>query len=73
MLALSRQWKARHVILSAPVAVLTGASYLHIFKSSATDEPELVRLEINEHSVVFINDEDVGGRHGIARVVYRAG
>jgi hypothetical protein len=66
MLALSKQWRARHVVLSAPV--LAGASYLHIFKSSAADERELERLEINERSVVFVNDEDVGGRRGIVRV-----
>ena len=66
MLALSKQWKARHVVLSAPV--LAGASYLHIFKSNAPDERELERLEINEHSVVFVNDEDVGGRRGVVRV-----
>jgi hypothetical protein len=66
MLALSKQWKARHVVLSAPV--LAGASYLHIFKSSAPDERELERLEINERSVVFVNDEDVGGRRGVVRV-----
>jgi hypothetical protein len=66
MLALSKQWRARHVVLSAPV--LAGASYLHIFKSNAPDERELERLEINEHSVVFVNDEDVGGRRGVVRV-----
>ncbi len=66
MLALSKQWRARHVVLSAPV--LAGASYLHIFKSSSPDERELERLEINEHSVVFVNDEDVGGRRGVVRV-----
>jgi hypothetical protein len=66
MLALSKQWRARHVVLSAPV--LAGASYLHIFKSHAPDERELERLEINERSVVFVNDEDVGGRRGVVRV-----
>ncbi|KAI9508402.1 hypothetical protein F5148DRAFT_911360 [Russula earlei] len=66
MLALSKQWKARHVVFSAPV--LAGASYLHVFKSSAADERELERLEINERSVVFVNDEDVGGRRGVVRV-----
>ena len=66
MLALSKQWKARHVVLSAPV--LAGTSYLHIFKSSASDERELERLEINERSVVYVNDEDVGGRRGVVRV-----
>ena len=66
MLSLSKQWKARHVVLSAPV--LAGSSYLHIFKSNAPDERELERLEINEHSVVFVKDEDVGGRRGVVRV-----
>lgn len=66
MLALTKQWKPRHVVLTAPE--LTGASYLHIFKSSAWDERELERLEINERSVVFLNDEDVGGRRGVVRV-----
>jgi hypothetical protein len=66
MLALSKQWKSRHVVLSAPV--VAGASYLHVFKSSALDERELERLEINEHSVVFITDGDVGGRRGVVRV-----
>ena len=66
MLALSKQWRARHVVLTAPI--LAGASYLHVFKSSAPDERELERLEINERSVVFVNDEDVGGRRGVVRV-----
>jgi hypothetical protein len=66
MLALSKQWKSRHVVLSAPV--VAGALYLHVFKSSASDERELERLEINEHSVVFITDGDVGGRRGVVRV-----
>ncbi|KAI0286154.1 hypothetical protein BC826DRAFT_1109112 [Russula brevipes] len=66
MLALSKQWRARHVVLSAPV--LAGASYLHVFKSSAADERELERIEINERSVVFVNDDDVGGRRGVVRV-----
>ena len=66
MLALSKQWKARHVVLSAPVP--TGVSYLHVFKSSAADERELERLEINEHSVASVTDEDVGGRRGVVRV-----
>ena len=66
MLALSKQWKPRHVVLSAPV--LTGASYLHVFKSPAAEERELERLEINERSVVFITDDNVGGRRGVVRV-----
>jgi hypothetical protein len=66
MLALSKQWKLRHVVLSAPV--VAGASYLHVFKSPAADERELERLKINEQSVVFITGGDVGGRRGVVRV-----
>jgi len=66
MLALSKQWKPRHVVLSAPV--VAGVSYLHVFKSSAADERELERLEINERSVVFVSDGDAGGRRGVVRV-----
>ena len=66
MLALTKQWKARHVVLSAPIPA--GAFYLHVFKSSAADERELERLEINEHSVASVTDEDVGGRRGVVRV-----
>ena len=66
MLALSKQWKPRHVVLSAPVPA--GPSYLHVFKSSATDERELERLEISEHSVASVTDEDVGGRRGVVRI-----
>src|SRR6266849_237727 len=66
MLVLLKQWKVQHVVLSAPI--LAGTSYLHIFKSNAPDERELERLEINERSVVFVNDEDVGGRRGVVRV-----
>jgi hypothetical protein len=66
MLALSKQWKARHVVLTAPAPA--GVSHLHVFKSSAGDERELERLEINEHSVASVTDEDVGGRRGVVRV-----
>jgi hypothetical protein len=66
MLALTKQWKARHVVLSSPIPA--GAFYLHIFKSSAADERELERLEINEHSVASVTDEDLGGRRGVVRV-----
>ncbi len=66
MLALSKQWKARHVVLSAPFPA--GASYLHVFKSSTADEREMERLEINEHSVASVTDEDVGGRRCVVRI-----
>jgi hypothetical protein len=43
-------------------------SHLHIFKLSASEEREMERLEINEDSVVFVADEDVGGRKGVVKV-----
>lgn len=43
-------------------------SHLHLFKSSGSEERELERLEINEDSVVFVADEEVGGRKGVVKV-----
>ncbi|KAJ4482263.1 hypothetical protein J3R30DRAFT_3458062 [Lentinula aciculospora] len=43
-------------------------SYLHLFKSPSPDERELERLEINEDSVVFISEEEIGGRKGVIQV-----
>lgn len=70
---LSRHWKSRFIILSSPTPLMTrGApptvSYLHLFKSSGTQEKELERLEINEESVVFIAEEEVGGRKHVIKV-----
>lgn len=75
MMALSKQWKNRFVVLTSP----TGAgrqtrsegpsvSYLHVFKSGGAEERELERLEINEKSVVFVTDEEVGGRRSVIKV-----
>ncbi|KIP04671.1 hypothetical protein PHLGIDRAFT_129351 [Phlebiopsis gigantea 11061_1 CR5-6] len=43
-------------------------SYLHIFKSHGSDERELERLEINEDSVVYIAEHEVGGRGSVIKV-----
>ncbi|KAJ3986559.1 hypothetical protein F5890DRAFT_1502783 [Lentinula detonsa] len=43
-------------------------SYLHLFKSASPDERELERLEINEDSVVFISEEEIGGKKGVVQV-----
>ena len=71
--ALSKNWKLRYLILTSPPTLITGSSdpavsYLHVFKSSATGEMETERLEINEDSVVFIAEEDVGGRKHVIKV-----
>lgn len=43
-------------------------SYLHLFKGSGTDEKEIERLEINEESVVYVAEGEVGGRRGVIKV-----
>ena len=71
--ALSKNWKSRFLVLSSPATLVTrgqipAVSYLHLFKSSSPDERELERLEINEESVVFVAEEEVGGRRQVIKV-----
>ena len=71
--ALSKQWKGRFVVLSSPTLPsprdqAPSASYLHLFKSSGAEDKELDRLEINEDSVVFVAEEEVGGRKSVVKV-----
>ena len=71
--ALSRNWKSRFLLLSSPATLVTrgrtpAVSYLHLFKSAGADEKELERLEINEDSVVFVSEEEVGGRRHVIKV-----
>ena len=42
-------------------------SYLHMFKSSGQEERELERLEINEESVAYVADGEVGGRKCVVK------
>ncbi|KAF5382455.1 hypothetical protein D9615_003001 [Tricholomella constricta] len=71
--ALSKNWRHRFMVLSSPTALFTRnsgppVSYLHLFKSSAGEDKEMERLEINEDSVVFIAEEEVGGRKHVVKV-----
>jgi hypothetical protein len=69
--SLSKHWKGRFLILSSPPSFTSrgpAVSYLHLFRSSATEERELERLEINEDSVVFVAEEEVGGRRSVVKV-----
>ena len=71
--ALSKNWKSRFLLLSSPATPVTrgqspAVSYLHLFKSSGAEERELERLEINEGSVVFVAEEEVGGRRQVIKV-----
>ncbi|KAG6918330.1 hypothetical protein DXG01_015189 [Tephrocybe rancida] len=71
--ALSKNWRHRFMVLSSPTSLVPWnsgppVSYLHLFKSSAGEEKEMERLEINEESVVFIAEEEVGGRKHVVKV-----
>lgn len=82
-LALTKQWKNRFIVMSSPCQTLSSfnssrptpttaptVSYLHLFKSNNPSEKELERLEINEDSVVFVNEnnEEISGRRSVLRV-----
>ena len=71
--ALSKSWKQRYLILSSPATLVTrgqgpAVSYLHLFKSSGSEDREVERLEINEDSVVFVAEEEVGGKRQVIKV-----
>ncbi|KAF8908948.1 hypothetical protein CPB84DRAFT_1724769 [Gymnopilus junonius] len=71
--ALSKNWKNRYIILSTPATLVTrdqgpAVSYLHLFKSANNEDTELERLEINEDSVVFVSEEEVGGKRHVIKV-----
>ncbi|KAF5360549.1 hypothetical protein D9756_004781 [Leucocoprinus leucothites] len=69
----SKNWKSRYMMLTSPTAIITrtrtpAVSYLHLFKGSGADEKELERLVINEDSVAFVSDDEVGGRRHVIKV-----
>jgi hypothetical protein len=41
---------------------------LHVFKSAGSEEKELERIEINEDSVVFVAEDEFGGRRSVIKV-----
>ncbi len=43
-------------------------AHLHVFKSDGGGERELERVEIGAESVVFVSEDDIGGRRGVVRV-----
>jgi hypothetical protein len=71
--ALSKNWKYRYLMMSSPATFVArgqspAVSYLHVFKSAGLEEKELERLEINEDSVVFVAEDDVGGKQSVIKV-----
>jgi hypothetical protein len=70
--SLSKHWKGRFLVLSSPPPFPpprgSPVSYLHLFKSASPEEKELERLEINEDSVVFVAEEEIGNRRSVVKV-----
>jgi hypothetical protein len=71
--ALAKQWKNRFMIITSPQpppsrVAASNPSYLHLFRSSGSEEKELERLEINEDSIVFVAEEEVGARKNVIKV-----
>lgn len=78
--SLSKQWKNRYIVMTSesPIQSFTSSrptsaptvSYLHLFKSHNSYEKEIERMEINEDSVVFVNEnnEEIAGRRSVLRV-----
>ncbi|KZT64945.1 hypothetical protein DAEQUDRAFT_814649 [Daedalea quercina L-15889] len=64
-LALARQWKYRVLVLTSAAQ---GSACLHVFKTGVPDERELERQYVCVDTVVFVAEEDVGGRRGVIRV-----
>lgn len=54
--------------MSTSTQKLPVPSYLHLFKSQSPEEREVERLEINENSVVFVTDEEIGSRRGVVKI-----
>lgn len=72
-LSSSKNWKIRYIVLTSPAAIVSrtltpAVSYLHLFKGPGSEEKELERLEINEDSVVFVSDDEIGGRRHVVKV-----
>jgi hypothetical protein len=67
-LSLSKQWRLRYVVLSAPLPAGAAPAYLHLFRHAGAEERELERLEVDAASVVFVAEEEVGGRRGVVKV-----
>ncbi|KAH7885339.1 hypothetical protein F5I97DRAFT_1928733 [Phlebopus sp. FC_14] len=64
--ALAKQWKPRTILLTSHEE--TQKTHVHLFKSAAPDEIEVERLEITEESVIFVAEEEVGGRGNVVKL-----
>ena len=63
--ALAKQWKPRIIVLTSHSP--SHKTHVHLFKGSTKDEREIERLEVTENSVIFVPEEDVGGRRNVVK------
>lgn len=63
--ALVKLWKPRTIVLTSHSP--SQKTHVHLFKGASKDEKELERLEVTEDSVIFVADEDVGGRGNVVK------
>ncbi|KIJ17723.1 hypothetical protein PAXINDRAFT_97940 [Paxillus involutus ATCC 200175] len=63
--ALAKQWKLRTIVLTSHTA--SQKTHVHLFKGAAPDEREIERLEVNEDSVIFVSEEEVGSRGSVVK------
>ncbi|KAH6906077.1 hypothetical protein BKA70DRAFT_1402175 [Coprinopsis sp. MPI-PUGE-AT-0042] len=69
----TKGWKNRYIGFPMPQMVMSkmripASSFLRVFKSAEPDEKELERLEINEDSVIFVSEDEVGGRRSVIKI-----
>ncbi|KAF9221004.1 hypothetical protein BS17DRAFT_786340 [Gyrodon lividus] len=63
--ALAKQWKPRTIVLTSHTT--SQKAHVHLFKGAAPDEREVERLQVTEHSVIFVAEEEVGGRGNVVK------
>ena len=63
--ALAKQWKPRTIVLTSHSP--SQKTHVHLFKGASKDEKELERVEVTEHSVIFVAEETVGGRRNVVK------
>jgi len=62
---LAKLWKPRTIVLTSHSP--SQKTHVHLFKGTSKDEKELERLEVTEDSVIFVAEEDVGGRGNVVK------
>ncbi|KAF8442979.1 hypothetical protein L210DRAFT_3534565 [Boletus edulis BED1] len=64
--ALAKQWKLRTIVLTSHSP--SQKTHVHLFKGASKDEKEVERLEVTEDSVIYVAEEQVGGRGNVIKL-----